>query len=165
MYTYEEIRDLLDKKGYDYILLEHPPVETAEDAEESVKGYDAVRTKTFFLTNKKNRKYYMIALDVDTQISMKEFDSILDEKNIHFSSPEKMYNKIGLKPGSVSIFGLLNNEEKDIEVIFDKALFDKDKVCFHVGDNTRTGIFYGEDIKNFTKDLGYDYTIMDFSEK
>ncbi|MDD7305798.1 MAG: YbaK/EbsC family protein [Peptoniphilaceae bacterium] len=164
MYTYEDIIKLLDDKGYDYILLEHPPVESAEDAEESVKGYEAVRTKTFFLTNKKNKKYYMIAMDVDTQVSMKEFDTILEEKNIHFSSPDKMYNKIGLKPGSVSVFGLLNNEEKDVEVIFDKALFAQEKCCFHVGDNTRTGIFYGEDIKNFVKDLGYDYKILDFSK-
>lgn len=164
MYTFEQIKELLDNKGYDYILLEHPPVESAEDAEESVKGYEAVRTKTFFLTNKKNRQYYMIALDVDTEVSMKEFDTIFEEKNMHFSSAEKMYNKIGLKPGSVSIFGLLNNEEKDVKVILDKALFAKDKVCFHVGDNTRTGIFYGEDIKAFVKDLAYNYTIMDFSK-
>lgn len=165
MYTYEQIIELLDKKGYDYILLEHPPVESKEDAEESVRGYDVVKTKTFFLTNKKNRQYYMIALDVDTEVSMKEFDSILEEKNIHFSSPDKMYNKIGLKPGSVSIFGLLNNEEKDVKVIFDKALFDKDQSSFHIGDNTRTGIFHQKDVKDFVKDLGYDYTIIDFSEK
>lgn len=164
MYTYDQIVDLLDKKGYEYTLLEHPPVETVEDAEESVKGYDTVRTKTLFLTNKKNRQYYMIAMDVNTQVSMKEFDAILDEKNIHFSSPDKMYNKIGLKPGSVSIFGLLNNEEKDVKVIFDKELFAKERCCFHVGDNTRTGIFFGKDIKNFVEDLGYDYTIMDFSK-
>lgn len=163
MYSYDKIIELLDKKGYDYDLVEHPPVETAEDAEESVKDYIAVRTKSFFLTNKKNRQYYMVLMNVNTEVSMKEFDTILQEKNMHFSSPDKMYNKIGLKPGSVSVFGLLNNTEKDIKVIVDKACFDEEKICFHVYDNTRTGIFKVDNILDFIKEMGYDYKIIDFS--
>lgn len=68
---------------------------------------------------------------------------------------------MGLPPGVVSIFGLLNNHERDIRVYLDKEMLSEKIVTFHANDNTKTVFISTEDMYKFLEELGYEYFILD----
>ena len=67
---------------------------------------------------------------------LKKLAEIFDEKKLSFASGEVLMEKLGLEPGSVSPFGLLNDEEQEVEVFIDKDLYEADIVNFHPNINT-----------------------------
>ena len=69
---------------------------------------------------------------------------------------------MGLKPGIVSLFGLLNNKEKDIKVYIDKDLLKEQIITFHPNDNIATIFISVKDMFNFLDKLEYNYQIMEF---
>ncbi len=68
---------------------------------------------------------------------------------------------MGLEPGIVSIFGLINNHEKNIHVYFDRAILDEKTMTFHPNVNTRTIFVASKDVLKFVKEMGYDFQIID----
>lgn len=69
--------------------------------------------------------------------------------------------KLGLKPGFVSIFGLLNNQEKDVRVYFEKDIVGDVPLTFHPNDNTKTMFVGMAGLKKFLADMGFEYQIID----
>lgn len=157
MDPYKPILDTLEQMGISYNLVEHPPAFTTEEADRYIEGLEGVRTKTLFLCNKKNTAYYLLVMDGGKRLDMKQLGSLLSEKGIHFCSPEKLMSKMQLSPGAVSLFGLLNNTEKDIRVLLDQAILSETYVTFHVHDNTRTAFIKMEDMYRFISQCGFEY--------
>jgi len=73
-----------------------------------------------------------------------------------FASPERMMEKIGLKPGSVSPFALINNEERDIRVVFD-SLLKEELIGFHPLQNDNTVVLNMSSVEHFLENLGIEY--------
>ena len=66
-----------------------------------------------------------------------------------------------LPPGTVSPFGLINNEERDIQVYFDKDIVSEDIMTFHPNTNEKTIFVSTEDLFKFLQDLGYSYQVLE----
>ncbi|MEE8824074.1 prolyl-tRNA editing protein ProX [Lentilactobacillus sunkii] len=154
------VKQTLDKMGISYEIVEHPAAHTTEEADEYIKGKEGVRTKTMFMTNKKT-DYYLLVMDDAKRLDFHEFQDLTDTKRIKMASSEALEEKMGLEPGVVSIFGLINNHEKDIHVYFDQAILDEKTMTFHPNVNTRTIFVASKDVLKFVKEMGYDYTILD----
>ncbi|KRO00047.1 YbaK prolyl-tRNA synthetase associated domain-containing protein [Companilactobacillus kimchiensis] len=141
-------------------IVEHPAVFTTDVADEYIKGKVGVRTKSLFLTDKKKHNFYLVFMDDDKRLDMKHFAEIVGEKHVKFASEVSLMEKLGLKPGVVSIFGLMNNKEKDVQVYFEKDIVGDIPLTFHPNDNTKT-IFVGmTGLEKFLKDLGFEYQII-----
>lgn len=154
-----EIFDQLDIK---YDIVEHPAAETTEEADRYIEGKEGARTKNLFMANRKDRQYYLIVMDDQKMISMKDYNKLLDEKGMHFVQPEKILEILDQEVGIISVFGLINTDE-DIKVIFDKDMIDENEIMtFHPDDNTKTVFLKNEDVFKFVKNAGYDYQIFDF---
>ena len=154
-----EIFDQLDIK---YDIVEHPAAESTEEADRYIEGKDGARTKNLFMANRKDRQYYLIVMDDQKMISMKDYNKLLDEKGMHFVHPEKILEILDQEVGIISVFGLINTDE-DIKVIFDKDMIDENEIMtFHPDDNTKTVFLKNEDVFKFVKNAGYDYQIFDF---
>lgn len=154
-----EIFDQLDIK---YDIVEHPAAESTEEADRYIKGKDGARTKNLFMANRKDRQYYLIVMDDQKMISIKDYNKLLDEKGMHFVQPEKILEILDQEVGIISVFGLINTDE-DIKVIFDKDMIDENEIMtFHPDDNTKTVFLKNEDVFKFVKNAGYDYQIFDF---
>lgn len=154
-----EIFDQLDIK---YDIVEHPAAESTEEADRYIEGKDGARTKNLFMANRKDRQYYLIVMDDQKMISMKDYNKLLDEKGMHFVQPEKILEILDQEVGIISVFGLINTDE-DIKVIFDKDMIDENEIMtFHPDDNTKTVFLKNEDVFKFVKNAGYDYQIFDF---
>lgn len=160
MSPFEQVKAELDKLDVDYDLVEHPAVYTTEVADQYIKGKVGVRTKSLFLTDKKKHHFYLVFMDDDKRLDMDHFAEIVGQKHIKFASEASLMEKLGLKPGFVSIFGLLNNKEKDVQVYFEKDIVGDIPLTFHPNDNTKTMFVMMDGLKKFLKDQGFEYQII-----
>ncbi|MGM9926509.1 MAG: prolyl-tRNA synthetase associated domain-containing protein [Bacillus sp. (in: firmicutes)] len=161
MEPYQHVYDVLHKMNIPYEVVEHPPALTTEEADSYIVGKEGVRTKTLFLTNKKKTAYYLVVMDDEKRLDMEHLAEMLNEKRISFGSPERLMKKMALKPGAVSIFGLLNNDEHDIKVYLDKEMLSEKLISFHANDNTKTLFISIEDMYKFLTAIGYEYAIVE----
>ena len=144
-----------------YEVIEHPPALTTEEADKYIVGKEGVRTKTLFLTNHKKNAYYLVIMDGSKRLDMEHLAEILNEKRISFASPQRLMKKMALTPGSVSIFGLLNNDDHDITIYLDKQMLSERLISFHPNDNSKTMFISIEDMFRFLKAIDYEYNIIE----
>jgi putative YbaK/prolyl-tRNA synthetase-associated domain protein len=114
-----------------------------------------------FLTNKKKTQYYLLIMDDKKSLDMDLFKELVSANRIRMASADSLFEKMQLPPGTVSPFGLLNNEEKDIHVYFDKEIIDEERMTFHPNTNEKTIFVSTTDLFKFLQDLGYSYQVLE----
>ena len=92
---------------------------------------------------------------------MKELVELLDEKRLSFASADKLMPKMALPPGTVSLFGLINNHEHDIKIYLDKDMLEESIITFHPNDNSQTVFIAMKDMYKFISGMGYEYKVID----
>lgn len=157
----EQVEQLLDTLAIPFEIIEHPPVFTTEEADCFIEGIDGARTKSMFLTNKKKTAFYLLIMDDDKRLDMDAFKTIVATARVKMASAESLMEKLQLTPGAVSIFGLLNNAEKDVQVFFTREVLSEKRMSFHPNINTRTLFLDTQDVLAIVEALGYTYTIID----
>lgn len=161
MEQYQLVYDELNKMNIPYDVVEHPPAFTTEEADSYIVGKEGVRTKTLFLCNKKKTAYYLVIMDDAKRLDMEKLAELVGEKRLSFGSPERLMEKMGLIPGIVSVFGLLNNTDHDINVYLDNEMLSEKYISFSPNDSTKTIFISIEDMYKFLLVLGYEYTILE----
>lgn len=156
----QEVFDFLDKINIKYEIVNHPAALTTEEADKYVEGKEGVLSKTMFMSGKKDRNFYLFVMDDSKRMDLKKINEIVDDK-LHFGKEEYLIEKMNLMPGTVSIFGLLNNKEHDIKVYIDKDILNKKRITFHPNVNTSTIFISIDDMFKFLNEIGYDYKIVD----
>ena len=152
----KKIFNALDSMDIVYEVVEHPPATTMEKASEYVAGKEGVRTKTLFLTNQKKTAYYLIVTDEEKRLNLKHLAECLHEKRMTFSSEALLREKLGAVPGVVSIFGLLQEQARDVHLILDQSFQPDMIVTFHPDVNTKTLFMTVRDLKVFAHNLGIE---------
>ena len=150
---YQKVFDLLNELGIPFQMVEHEPALTTEQADRFIEGIEGVRTKTLFLTNKKKRNFYLVIMDDSKRLDMNVFKDIVEEKQIKMASAETLNDKMKLQPGAVSPFGLLNNEDKDIQVYFDQEIVSEERMSFHPNTNEKTIFVNTQDLFTVLKEI------------
>ncbi len=161
MDAYQQVANKLHELGITFDVVEHPPAFTTEQADSYIEGMEGVRTKSMFLTNKKKTQYYLLIMDDKKSLDMDLFKELVSANRIRMASLDSLAEKMSLSAGTVSPFGLLNNEERDIQVYFDKEIFDEERMTFHPNTNEKTIFISTEDLFKFLKDLGYYYQVLE----
>ena len=158
---YDEVKEYLNTLGIQFKIVEHEPAYTTEEADKYIEGHDGVRTKTMFICNKKKTNYYMIIMDDSKRLDMNKFKEIVSEKQMKMASEESLKEKLGIKPGMVSPFGLLNNDEKDVKIYMDKEIITEEIMTFHPNDNTKTLFITTKDLFKYLENIGYELNIIE----
>ncbi|MGP6139265.1 prolyl-tRNA synthetase associated domain-containing protein [Jeotgalibaca sp. A127] len=148
---------LLEQLHIHYETIKHPPVFTTEEANRYIEGIEGVRTKSLFLTNKKKSAFYLVIMDDSKKLDMSKFQTTVQTNRVKMASPDRLMEKMKLEPGSVSIFGLINNTERDIQVYFDQAILTEQQMSFHPNINTQTIFLETQDVLKFIAWLGYSW--------
>lgn len=144
----------LDALGITYEMHTHPPVFTSEEAAEHWAGIDATRVKNLFLRNKKGDRHYLVILEVGKQADLRQLVKVIGDDRLSFGSPERLMARLGLTPGSVSPFGLLNDTSKSVQVIIDADLRNARRVVFHPNINTASVAISFADFERFLSARG-----------
>ena len=154
---HEEVLKKLSELAISYETVFHPPAFTTEEANQYIEGKAGVRTKSLFLTNRKKTAYYLLIMDDSKRLDITKFQESVRGKRLSFASPTNLMGKSGVEPGAVSIFGLLNNQEKDVQIYFDKDIISEEIMSFHPNFNEMTLFLKTSDILRFIEELGYTY--------
>ena len=160
MDAYQQVAKKLQELEITYNVVDHPPVFTTEQADSYIKDLEGVRTKSMFLTNKKKTQYYLLIMDDHKPLDMDDFKVQVGADRIRIASLDSLAEKMNLPAGTVSPFGLLNNEEKDIHVYFDKDIISEDTMAFHPNTNEKTIFIKSKDLFRFLKSIGFTYEIL-----
>ncbi|MFQ6037816.1 MAG: prolyl-tRNA synthetase associated domain-containing protein [Candidatus Aminicenantales bacterium] len=136
---------VLEQLGIPYTRLDHPPVATVEEAERHWSSIQGAHCKNLFLRNKKGNRHYLVILEASKSADLKTLTRNLGEDRLSFASPERLERYLGVEPGAVSPFGLINDRENHVEVIVDEDLKTAESVNFHPNVNTATvGISFAD---------------------
>lgn len=161
MELFDKVIDKLKELGIQYQLVEHEPALTTEQADSFIEGIEGVRTKTMFLTNKKKKNFYLLIMDDGKRLDMNRFAEIVEEKKMKMASEDSLFEKMALPAGVVSPFGLLNNEDHDVQVFFDKEIVDEERMSFHPNTNEKTIFVSTPDLFKFIEAIGYQTNVIE----
>lgn len=156
----DKVLEVLKDMEIDYEIITHPAVYTSKEADDYVKDREGIFSKTLFLSDKKDKNFYLIIINDSKRLDIKKLSDVIGQR-LHFAKEEDLMKKMGLKPGSVSLFGLLNNKEKDVKVFIDKEVTKENKINFHPNDNTATLFISIDDMFKFLNNLNFEYQIID----
>src|SRR5262245_14182502 len=144
----------LAELGIAYERHEHPPVPTVEDAERYWSGIDATHCKNLFLRNQKGNRHYLVILVHSKKADLRAVADQIGDGKLSFASPERLMTHLGLLPGSVSPFGLINDPTHAVRVVLDRDLQSAARLSFHPNINTRTLVVAREDFDRFLAACG-----------
>jgi Ala-tRNA(Pro) deacylase len=157
-----KVLEVLEKLGIGYARHEHPPVFTVEQAEKHWTEIEGAHCKNLFLRNKKGNRHYLVILLSVKQADLRRLNEKLGEDRLSFGSPERLQKYLGLEPGSVSPFGLINDRQKEVVVVVDQDVKQAGRVNFHPNVNTATLGISGADFERFLAWSGHTVRYFQF---
>ncbi len=144
----------LGELGIPFARYTHPPVATVEEAEQHWAGIDATHCKNLFLRNQKGNRHYLVVLMHSKRADLRAVADQIGDGKLSFASPERLMTHLGLTPGSVSPFGLINDREHRVQVVLDRDLKSATRLSFHPNINTATYVVSAEDFARFLEACG-----------
>ena len=140
-----DLLTMLSRDNIKYDVYEHPSLHTVEESKKLRGKIEGIHTKNLFLKNKKNN-FFLFSCQESTIVDLKQLKKTLNLGNISFARDLYLKNILGVKPGSVTPFGLINDQNNEIKFFLDKKILYHKKVNFHPLVNTST---VSLDIKDF----------------
>jgi Ala-tRNA(Pro) deacylase len=148
----KQVEQYLEANNLSFKLYQHPAVFTVEEAEKAA-AVPGARNKNLFLINKSKDQYYLVCLAASKRLDLKSLANKLQEKKLSFASSKRLNQILSLYPGAVSPFGLINDQEKQTQVIIDQDLLEADLISFHPNENTATLVLKTNDFKRYLQTL------------
>lgn len=156
--------ECLDKMGIEYEYYEHPEAPTIEIAAQFYRGEDTTLCKNLFFRNHKGNRHYLVIMDSRHQMDIHSIEKMLRQGKLSFASSERMMKYLGLRPGSVSLFGLVNDKDHEVTLFVDKGLVNVKKVSFHPNDNRASLVISSSDMFKFIENIGNEWQVVDLYE-
>lgn len=141
---------------------DHPAVFRVEEGLELKAALPGAHTKNLFLKDKKGR-LWLISARQDTVIDLKKAHRTIGADRLSFGNEGLMWETLGVRPGSVTALGLINDTDRRVSFIIDKALWDADIVNFHPLTNTATTALDQAAFRRVLALLGREPMVVDFS--
>ena len=153
----QQVYDYLASCGITFDYYEHPEAPTIEIASQFYRGEGTVLCKNLFFRNHKGNKHYLVIMDSRHNMDIHDIEHKLHQGKLSFASPERMMKYLGLEPGSVSPFGLINDEEHHVHLFLDENLKDAESLSFHPNDCRGTVVISREAFKQYLDGIGNTY--------
>ena len=118
----QKVYDALDKLNIKYEVVEHEPVYTMEDMDRLGLPEKGTLCKNLFLRDSKGKRHFLVTCEESKKVDLKALGRQLGGGNLSFASEERLEKYLGLKQGSVSPFGLMNDTDHQVEFFLDKDL-------------------------------------------
>jgi Ala-tRNA(Pro) deacylase len=161
--TRAELMDFIDGLGIKTKSYEHPAVFTVAESLAIEKSMPGGHTKNLFLKDKKDRLFLVVALH-DAAIDMKTLHKTLDCDRLSFGKAELLEATLGIKPGSVTPFSIINDKSGAVTLILDAAMMDELLLNYHPLENTATTAIARDDLLRFIRATNHEPRIVKVSD-
>ena len=146
--------------GIETVTVTHPAVYTVEQAKAHRVRHDGTHVKNLFLRNKKGAMW-LVVLQEERTIDLKDLGRCIGAGNVSFGSPERLRRYLGVEPGSVTPFAVVNDADAKVQVVIDARVLQRDPVQCHPLTNTMTTAISGADLLHFLRACGHTPRILD----
>lgn len=163
----ETVLNYLREHDIPFTNYNHPEGKTIEEAKQWWKDDGSVHCKNLFFRNHKGNGHYLVCFDSDHDLAIHDLEHLLKESlvsrglpscgKLSFASSERMMKYLGLEPGSVSPFGLINDTENHVHLFLDENLQKADSLSFHPNDCRGTVVIKREDFERYLSIVGNTY--------
>jgi len=158
--TPDELIRYLDELGLETRTVSHPAVFTVEQARALRVDLPGAHSKNLFLKDKKGQLWLVVAL-ADRKIDLKILRRQISAASLSFGKPELLFEVLGIEPGSVTPFAVINDAKKKIKVVLDEAMLKVDPLNFHPLTNTATTQISATGLLAFLSALGLQPMIIE----
>jgi Ala-tRNA(Pro) deacylase len=141
----------------------HPPVFTVEEAKALRGELPGGHVKNLFLRNKKGAMWLIVAGE-DRPIDLRALGEKIGAGRVSFGSPDRLMQYLGVLPGSVTPFGVINDSGHEVQVVLDQALLAHDPINVHPLTNDRTTAISPKDLLTFLDATGHKPQIIDLGD-
>ena len=157
--TREELFDRLKSLGIETKTREHAAVFTVEEARALTGAIPGGHCKNLFLKDDKGQIWMIVCLG-ESRIDLKAAPAKIGSRRLSFGKPDLLLEVLGVEPGSVTPFGLINDKDCRVNVVLDAAMMAHEIVNFHPLRNTATTAIRSADLVAFIKSCGHDPKIV-----
>jgi len=157
--TTEQLFLRFDELGIAHTTHHHDPVFTVEEAQAVSRELKGGHSKNLFLKDKNGDLYLLVALE-DTKVDLKALRKIVGAKNLSFGKAELLIETLGIEPGSVTPFSLINDKTHKVRVLLDSLMMEEALLNFHPLINDKTTQIASKDLLHFIKACGHESKIV-----
>ena len=140
-----QVYEALERMQIPFDYYEHPEAPTIEIAAQFYRGEGTTLCKNLFFRNHKGNRHYLVIMDSRFPMDIHDM-----EHRLHH-----------VKPGSVSLFTLVNDTNHEVTLFVDRNLLNAEKVSFHPNDNRASLVITRDDMLKFIKEIGNPYEVVD----
>lgn len=156
----ESVLNFLDLHNFEYTWYSHPAAPTIEIARQHWKKDGSKHCKNLFFRNHKGNRHYLVVLDCERDLDIHDLEKRLHQGKLSFASPQRMEKYLGLSPGSVSPFGLINDSENHVHLFLDENLRQQQSLSFHPNDNRATVVISQAEFLRYLSKVGNTYEFI-----
>lgn len=158
--TETDLHAFLADMGIDVSTARHPPLFTVADSQALRGSIAGAHTKNLFLKDKKDN-FFLVTVDEDAEVDLKQVHHLIGAASrVSFGRPEMLMELLGVIPGAVTVFGLINDTQTKVKVVLDERLMDNDIINAHPLTNEATTSIRSSDLVRFIKATGHDPVIL-----
>ncbi len=159
----DDLFRVLDKLEIAYTVHHHPAVFTVKESELIEKDIPGAHCRNLYLRDKKKKNFLVVALN-ETTVDLKALQAEIESDRLSFGSAERLFEFLGVRPGSVCPFSIINDPDRHVRLILDKAMMQKKQVNYHPLDNRMTVGLSPDDLLKFIDFCGHTPHIIDFED-
>lgn len=161
--TADDLFDRLRDLGIEVTTVSHPPLFTVEESQSLRGKIPGAHTKNLFVKDKKDR-FFLLTVEETASVDLKRVHHIIGAASrVSFGKPEKLMEYLGVAPGSVTVFGAINDEDHAVTIVLDRALMDSEIINAHPLTNEATTSIRRDDLMTFLKATGHEPLILNVS--
>lgn len=156
-----KVLDVLENAGIRYRMVSHDPVYTIEEMERLHLDADALIAKNLFLRDARGKRHFLVVLAKDKAVDLKALRRRLGTSALSFASEDRLNRLLGLEKGAVTPLGILNDEARAVEVLFDRDLAGLPALGVHPNRNTATVFLPLADLESLIRSHGNAVSFVD----
>ncbi len=156
----KELLDLLQQLDIEYKFYEHEAVFTVEESSKIKEDMPGTHCRNLYLRDKKKKNFLVVAAN-ETEVDMKTLSDKIECGRLSFGSADRLWQFLGIRPGSVCPFTVINDPEHKVQVVLDGYMMKQERVHYHPLDNTMTIGLAPADLLKFFEHTGHKPLILD----
>lgn len=158
--TPEDLFAYLDQLGIAHATMTHPPIFTVEEGRAWHDIIPGLHCKNLFLKDRAG-KIWLAVMPGGKRADLNRLEKRIQAARLSFGRPELLLEVLGLTPGSVTPFGLINDQARRVTVVVDEDLLKSEQVNFHPLHNAASTTLRSADLVRFMRALGHEPLIVD----